>query len=79
MTREIILPSFSAKLKELRKARNLTQKNMAELLQCTVRYYQMIEYGQINIPVSTLLILANYFGVSTDCLLGLTGSMAREE
>ena len=52
---------------------------MAELLQCTVRYYQMIEYGQINIPVSTLLILANYFGVSTDCLLGLTGSMAREE
>ena len=79
MTREIILSGFSAQLKELRKARNLTQKNMAELLQCTVRYYQMIEYGQINIPVSTLLILANYFGVSTDCLLGLTGSMAKEE
>ncbi len=79
MTRETILPDFSAKLKELRKARNLTQKNMTELLQCTVRYYQMIEYGQINIPVSTLLILANYFGVSTDCLLGLTGSLSRGE
>ena len=77
MTREIILPGFSAKLKELRKARNLTQKNMAELLQCTVRYYQMIEYGQINIPVSTLLILANYFGVSIDYLLGFSDRRKR--
>ena len=72
MKREIILPVFSAKLRELRKARNLTQKNMAELLQCTIRHYQMVEYGQINIPVSTLIILADYFSVSTDYLLGRT-------
>lgn len=65
------MPSLAERLKPLRKSRHLTQKQMGELLNCTDRHYQMIEYGQINIPSTTIIFLANYFGVSADYLLGL--------
>lgn len=66
----IILPSFAERLKPLRKSKKMTQKAMAELLDCTERHYQKIEYGQINVPATTIILLANYFEVTTDYLLG---------
>ena len=69
---EIILPSIAERLKPLRKNRKMTQAAMAELLECTDRHYQRIEYGTINLPSTTLLFLADYFGVTTDYLLGRT-------
>jgi len=36
----------------------------------TLRNYQRIEHGEINIPSLTLCALADYFGVTTDYLLG---------
>lgn len=68
----IILPDFSIRLKELRKEHHLTQRQMAELLKCTEGHYQKIEYGKINLPTLDLIFLADYFGVSTDYLLGRT-------
>ena len=69
---DIILPSLAERLKPLRKGKKMTQKAMAELLGCTDRHYQKIEYGQINLPAATIITLAQYFGVSTDYLLGLS-------
>ena len=69
---EIILPSLAERLKPLRKSRKMTQKGMAELLGCTERHYQKIEYGHINVPATTVIFLAGYFGVTADYLLGLT-------
>ena len=69
---DIILPGFSERIKLLRKEKNLKQKDMAALLECTERHYQKIEYGQINLPSLDLLFFADYFGVSTDYLLGRT-------
>lgn len=71
--RERILPSLAERLKPLRKSRNLTQREMGALLNITDRHYQMIEYGQINVPSTTIIFLAKYFGVSADYLLGLEG------
>ena len=34
------------------------------------RHYQKIEYGQVTVPATTRCALADYFGVSTDYLLG---------
>ena len=48
----------------------MTQAGMAELLGCTDRHYQKIEYGQINVPATTVIFLADYFGVTADYLLG---------
>ena len=67
---EKVMPGFSIRIKELRKEKNLKQRDMAELLHCTERHYQEIEYGHINLPSLTLIFLADYFGVSTDYLLG---------
>lgn len=69
--KEIILPSLAERLKPLRNSRHLTQEDMGKLLDCTSRHYQKIEYGQINVPSTTIIFLAKYFGVSADYLLGL--------
>ena len=61
---------FSVRLKELRKKMKVTQVDMAKILGCTPNHYQKIEYGQINVPSTNLMMLADYFGVSTDYLLG---------
>lgn len=67
---DVILVSFAERLKPLRKEKGRTQKQMSELLECTERHYQKIEYGQINISATMLMQLADYFGTTTDYLLG---------
>ena len=67
---KIILPSFAERIKPLRKEKKVTQKQMAALLDCTEQHYQKIEYGTINVHATTVIFLAEYFGVSTDYLLG---------
>lgn len=61
---------FGKRLKELRIAAKRTQPEMGKFLGCTVSNYQKMEYGQINIPILSLMALADYFGVTTDDLLG---------
>ncbi|WP_297210970.1 helix-turn-helix domain-containing protein [uncultured Flavonifractor sp.] len=65
-----IMESFGERLRELRKREYLRQVDMAQLLNCTDRHYQRMEYGYINIPSLTLIALADYFHVTTDYLLG---------
>ena len=67
-----ILKKFGLRLKELRKSRGLKQKDMADLMGMTDRNYQRFEYGKVNVTARTLAFLADYFGVSTDYLLGRT-------
>jgi len=43
---------------------------MAEMLGITVTQYQYYEYGKSDISVARLEKLADYFGVSTDYILG---------
>ena len=74
VTREmkIILPGIAERLQPLRQEQNKTQQEMANMLECTVQPYQRIEYGKVNLPSTTLIFLADYFGVTTDYLLGRT-------
>ena len=48
----------------------MKQKDMAELLGCTVQHYQRMEDGKVNLPATTVIFLADYFGVTADYLLG---------
>lgn len=68
---------FSERLKSLRKAKNLKQTEVAVLLNVTVRHYQDIEYGKIDIPTSKLVFLADYFDVSIDYLVGRSDNPKR--
>ncbi len=67
---KVVLSSFAERLKPLRKEKKVTQRQMAELLNCTEQHYQKIEYGAINVHATTVIFLADYFGVTTDYLLG---------
>lgn len=67
---DTILHGVSNRLKPLRVEKGMKQKEMAQLLGVTERHYQKIEYGKVNIPATTLMTLADYFGVTTDYLLG---------
>ncbi|HIS75635.1 MAG TPA: helix-turn-helix transcriptional regulator [Candidatus Merdivicinus excrementipullorum] len=50
----------------------LSQKKIAEILNCQREVYRRYETGKNEIPVSFAIILARYYDVTTDYLLGLT-------
>ena len=69
---ENILQRFGQRLKSLRKEKGLKQIEMAEFMNMTDRNYQRMEYGRINVSATTLIFLADFFGVTTGYLLGRT-------
>ena len=60
------------KLRELREDNDLTQVTLAALLRVHQTTYSDYERGNLNIPLSALDRLADYFHVSVDFLLGRT-------
>ena len=66
----ILLVEFGKRLKALRREKGLKQIDMAEIMGMTDRQYQSCEYGKVNVPATTLNFFADYFGVTTDYLLG---------
>lgn len=60
------------KLKEARKNKGFTQKQVSEFLEISERSYQRYESGAHEFNFKTLIKLADYFDVSTDYLLGRT-------
>lgn len=61
---------LSTRLKLLRTNKKIYQKNLAELLQVTVRQYQRYENGEQEPNIDSLIILSKYFNVSIDYLVG---------
>ncbi|WP_297870535.1 helix-turn-helix domain-containing protein [uncultured Oscillibacter sp.] len=64
------LKILGERLRLLRKEKRQRQIDIAEILGITQAHYQRVEKGKINIPTLTLCFLADYYGVSTDYLLG---------
>ncbi len=60
------------RLKQLRTERGLVQQEIADILGIRVRSYQAIERGDVNTTLPRLIQIADYYGVSTDFLLGRT-------
>lgn len=59
-------------IRNLRIDRNLTQQQIADVLHISQNTYCQYELGVLNYPVEVILTLADYYGVSTDYLLGRT-------
>lgn len=66
------MANFSERLKGLRKERRWTSKEMAEYLGVSQRAYLYYESAKNYPTIPGLLKLADFFGVSTDYLLGRT-------
>jgi len=60
------------RIKDLREDRDLNQKDIANMLNIHQTTYSDYELGNLNIPVSVLLKLADYYETSIDYLLGRT-------
>jgi transcriptional regulator with XRE-family HTH domain len=62
MTDDRLLLLVGARIRQLRRTRKLTQEDMTQF-GFEVKYYQRIEYGQVNLTLRSLNRLANAFGV----------------
>lgn len=61
--------TFSEHLSELRKKKELSQKEVAEATHIALRAYQRYEYGEREPQLSTLVALADFYGISLDELV----------
>ncbi|MBQ9544660.1 MAG: helix-turn-helix transcriptional regulator [Clostridia bacterium] len=57
-------------LKEIRKAKKLTQRQVADFLICSPTVYSRYETGERQPPVEVLIRLSDFFGVTVDYLVG---------
>ena len=57
------------RIRDLREDHDLTQKEMANILNCSQQLYSNYELGQRDIPTDILIKLSNYYDVSIDYIL----------
>ena len=60
------------RLRDLREDKDMNQTKIAELLHTSQTVYSRYERGYQTIPIEHLLILADFYQVSTDYILGRT-------
>lgn len=60
------------KIRDLREDADLTQTEMAKILNCAQQTYSNYELGQRDIPTDILIAIAEYHKTNVDYLLGLT-------
>lgn len=63
---------YPLRIRDLREDLDLSQKKLAELLDVHQTTYSDYELGNLNVPISVLHKLADFYGVSIDYLLGRT-------
>ena len=61
-----------SRIRDLREDRDLTQREMAEILNMSQTGYSKYETGENDIPTAILIRMADFFETSVDYLLGLT-------
>lgn len=70
-TQRSLAATFARQLRSARRARNLTQAEVAERVGIAVEVFGRLERGRALPRADTLARLASALGVSTDSLLGL--------
>ena len=59
------------RIKQLREEKDLTQQQIATILNCKQNTYQQYEAGKRQLPIQALIRLCTFYGVSADYILGL--------
>lgn len=60
------------RIRDLREDKDLTQREMGEILSCSQRVYSNYERGELDIPTEILIKLADFHNVSVDYILNRT-------
>lgn len=67
------------RLRELRKKYNLTQSQIADVLNVATSTYTQYELGTNKIPLDALIVLSGYFKVSIDYLVANPNTIENEK
>lgn len=70
--REVLIVQICQKIKELRKEKGLSQKEVAEKLGTVQRQYIRYENGERELPLHHFIALAKFYGVTLDYLAGIS-------
>lgn len=62
------------RIRDLREDKDLSQREMGEILSCSQRIYSNYECGDVDIPTEILIKLADFHDVSVDYILGRTNN-----
>ena len=62
------------RIRDLREDKDLTQKELASVLNCSQQVYSNYELGQRDIPTDILIKLSSYYNVSVDYILGISNN-----
>ena len=60
------------RIRDLREDKDITQKEISKILNCSQQVYSNYELGQRDIPTYILIELSNFYNVSVDYILGIT-------
>lgn len=60
------------RIRDLREDRDLTQKQVAQMLGMSQTGYSKYETGENDIPTQVLIRLADFYSTTTDYILGRT-------
>ena len=63
---------YYKRIRDLREDKDITQAQMGKILSCSQRVYSNYKRGDIDIPTSTLVKIADFHKVSVDYLLNRT-------
>ena len=61
---------YKSRIEDLRVDNDLTQKQIADVLHCQREVYRRYEKGIRELPLSFAIILADFYKVSLDYLVG---------
>lgn len=64
--------NYYERIKALREDADITQQQMALLLNVAQNTYSQYETGKRELPISLLIQICEFFHVSSDYILGLT-------
>lgn len=64
------------RLRDIREDHDITQKALANYLHICQNTYSQYETGQRQLPLPVLIRLAEFFGTSTDYILGRTDTLS---
>ena len=65
------------RLRDLREDNNYTQKEIADVLFTTQPQYYRYESGLRDLPCELLILLSDFYNVSTDYILGISDTPSK--
>lgn len=70
---------YNDRIRDLREARKLTQRQIAEVLGICQQVYSKYELGVRSLPIEHLMKLCKFYQASADWILGLSENAGEQE